>query len=98
MKKIISTPGAPRAIGPYSQAVCANGLLFLSGQIPLDPETGQLVEGGVEAQAERVLENLKAVLAAAGSSLSSTWKSRSRPSRVAVANSASSPAASSGTM
>lgn len=67
--KIISTEHAPRAIGPYSQAVVSNGFAFLSGQIPLDPATGQLVEGDVAAQTERVLENLKAVLAACGSSL-----------------------------
>lgn len=66
MKTIIATPNAPAAIGPYSQAVEANGLVFLSGQIPLDPATGQLVEGDVAAQAERVMLNLEAVLAAAG--------------------------------
>ncbi|SRR5579871_4446519 len=69
MKKIVSTDGAPKAIGPYSQAVVANGLAFLSGQIPLDPASGQMVEGDIAAQTERVLENLKSVLAAAGSSL-----------------------------
>ena len=57
---------APKAIGPYSQAVKHAGLVYLSGQIPLDPATGQLVEGDVEAQTERVLENLSAVLEAAG--------------------------------
>jgi 2-iminobutanoate/2-iminopropanoate deaminase len=62
----ISTPNAPAAIGPYSQAVHAGGLLFLSGQIPLDPATGQIVEGGIEVQVERVLDNISAVLAAAG--------------------------------
>ncbi len=67
--KTISTQHAPAAIGPYSQAVVSNGLAFLSGQIPLDPVTGHLVEGDVAAQTERVLENLKAVLAACGSSL-----------------------------
>ena len=69
MKTIISTDRAPKAIGPYSQAVVANGLVFASGQIPLDPATGILMEGDIAAQAERVLENLKAVLEAAGSSL-----------------------------
>ena len=66
MKKIISTPNAPAAIGPYSQAVEANGLVFTAGQIPLDPATGQMIEGDVVAQAERVMKNLEAVLAAAG--------------------------------
>ena len=69
MKKIISTEGAPKAIGPYSQAVVSNGMAFLSGQIPLDPATGLMVEGDIAAQTERVLENLKSVLEAAGSSL-----------------------------
>jgi 2-iminobutanoate/2-iminopropanoate deaminase len=69
MKNIISTEQAPKAIGPYSQAVIANGFAFLSGQIPLDPATNQLVDGGIAAQTERVLENLKRVLEAAGSSL-----------------------------
>jgi 2-iminobutanoate/2-iminopropanoate deaminase len=69
MKNIISTEQAPKAIGPYSQAVIANGFAFLSGQIPLDPATNQLIEGGIAAQTERVLENLKSVLEAAGSSL-----------------------------
>jgi len=64
--EIIATDKAPRAIGPYSQAVRHGGLLFLSGQIPLDPETGAMVEGGIEAQARRALDNLVAVLAAAG--------------------------------
>jgi 2-iminobutanoate/2-iminopropanoate deaminase len=69
VKKIVSTGHAPPAIGPYSQAVVANGFAFLSGQIPLDPSTGQLVAGDVAAQTERVLENLKAVLESCGSSL-----------------------------
>jgi 2-iminobutanoate/2-iminopropanoate deaminase len=68
-KKVISTPHAPQAIGPYSQAIVANGLAFLSGQIPLDPATGALIDGPIEAQTKRVLENLKAVLEASGSSL-----------------------------
>ncbi len=68
MKKPISTQSAPRAIGPYSQAVEARGerTVYLSGQIPLDPATGELVPGGIEEQTARVLENLGAVLAAAG--------------------------------
>jgi 2-iminobutanoate/2-iminopropanoate deaminase len=69
MKKIISTERAPKAIGPYSQAVISNGWAFLSGQIPLDPATNQIIEGGIGVQTERVLENLKSVLEAAGSSL-----------------------------
>jgi 2-iminobutanoate/2-iminopropanoate deaminase len=69
MKTIISTEQAPKAIGPYSQAVVANGWVFLSGQIPLDPATNQIITGDIAAQTERVLENLKSVLAAAGSSL-----------------------------
>jgi reactive intermediate/imine deaminase len=63
----ITTKDAPAAIGPYSQAVRAGGYVFLSGQIPLDPVTGQMVPGDVAAQAERVLKNLQAILAAAGS-------------------------------
>jgi 2-iminobutanoate/2-iminopropanoate deaminase len=69
MKIIISTEQAPKAIGPYSQAVISNGWAFLSGQIPLDPASNQIIEGGIAAQTERVLENLKSVLEAAGSSL-----------------------------
>jgi len=65
MKKVWRTEQAPAVIGPYSQAVEAGGFLFLSGQIPLDPATGQLVAGDVVAQTERVLDNLGAVLAAA---------------------------------
>jgi 2-iminobutanoate/2-iminopropanoate deaminase len=65
----IQTDRAPQAIGPYSQAIKANGFIFASGQIPLDPATMQIVEGGVEEQTERVLDNLKAVLESAGSSL-----------------------------
>jgi 2-iminobutanoate/2-iminopropanoate deaminase len=69
MKKIVATEKAPKAIGPYSQAVVHSGMAFLSGQIPLDPATGQLVEGDIAAQTTRVLENLKAVLEACGSGL-----------------------------
>src|ERR1700690_2208586 len=71
---IISTPNAPAAIGPYSQAVVSNGFAFLSGQIPLDPATGKIVDGDVAAQTERVLENLKAVLGACGPSLAGAAK------------------------
>lgn len=60
--KVINTTKAPAAIGPYSQAIAANGLLFTSGQIPVDPTTGFVVEGGIESQARMVMENLKAVL------------------------------------
>jgi 2-iminobutanoate/2-iminopropanoate deaminase len=74
MKKIISTNAAPQAIGPYSQAVVMNGFAFLSGQIPLDPSTNQMVEGDIAAQTERVLENLKGLLAACGSSLGQVVK------------------------
>ena len=68
-KTVIFTSLAPVAIGPYSQAVRANGFVFLSGQIPLDPKTQQVVEGDVAVQTERVLENLKGVVEAAGSSM-----------------------------
>jgi len=74
MKKTVATERAPRAIGPYSQAVISNGFVFLSGQIPLDPATNQLVEGGIAGQTERVLENLKAVLEASGCSLARVVK------------------------
>jgi len=66
-RKTVSTDRAPQAIGPYSQAIAGGGLLFLSGQIPLDPATGELVEGGITEQVTRVLDNLQAVLVAAGS-------------------------------
>lgn len=69
MREVIATPNAPQAIGPYSQAIRANGLVFVSGQIPLDPATGQLIEGGVAQQTERVLANLEAILKASGSAL-----------------------------
>jgi len=68
-KSAVSTPHAPAAIGPYSQAVQSAEMIYTSGQIPLDPATGQLVEGGIREQTTRVLENLKAVLAAARSDL-----------------------------
>ena len=69
MKEIVQTEHAPPAIGPYSQAIKSNGLVFASGQIPLDPATGQFVPGGIEEQTRQVLKNLSAVLEAAGSSL-----------------------------
>jgi len=65
-RRVVATDSAPRAIGPYSQAVVAGGFLFCSGQIPLDPESGILVSGTVADETRRVLENLRAVLAAAG--------------------------------
>ena len=70
----VHTPLAPAAIGPYSQAVKVNGMVFTSGQIALDPETGAVVEGGIREQTTRICENLKAVLAAAGSSLEKVVK------------------------
>jgi 2-iminobutanoate/2-iminopropanoate deaminase len=68
MRQAISSPAAPAAIGPYSQAIRAGNLLFLSGQIPLDPATGNLVEGGVEAQTLQVFKNIDAILKAGGTS------------------------------
>ncbi|MCB9914345.1 MAG: RidA family protein [Planctomycetes bacterium] len=73
-RRIVSTPHAPAAIGPYSQAVIAGGLVHCSGQIALDPTTGALVEGDVVVQAEQVLKNLGAVLEAAGTSLARALK------------------------
>ena len=70
----VHTPFAPAAIGPYSQAIKANGMVFTSGQIALDPETGAVVEGGIREQTTRICENLEAVLAAAGSSLEKVVK------------------------
>src|ERR1700719_4519546 len=74
MKKVISTESAPKAIGPYSQAVVANGFAFLSGQVAIDPATNQLVEGDIAVQTERALENMKALLDACGSSLGQVVK------------------------
>ena len=74
VKQIIETKSAPQAIGPYSQAVSANGFVFASGQIPIDPQTGEFVTGGVAEQTEQVLRNLAAVLEAAGSSLDKVVK------------------------
>jgi len=71
---MISTPHAPAAIGPYSQAIRSGNLLFLSGQIPLDPATGQLISGDITPQTERVLKNLAAILEAAGSGLDKVLK------------------------
>jgi 2-iminobutanoate/2-iminopropanoate deaminase len=73
-KQAISTPLAPAAIGPYSQAIRSGNLIFLSGQIPLDPQTGNIVEGDAAVQTARVLQNLSAILEAAGSSLGQVLK------------------------
>jgi 2-iminobutanoate/2-iminopropanoate deaminase len=73
-KEVIATSGAPAAIGPYSQAIRVQNLLFTAGQIPLDPATGKLVEGDIRVQTTRVLQNLEAVLTAAGSSLGNVIK------------------------
>jgi 2-iminobutanoate/2-iminopropanoate deaminase len=70
----ISTAGAPKAIGPYSQAITANGFLFTAGQVALDPSTGELVTGGIAEQTTRALDNLRAVLKAAGSGLNQVVK------------------------
>jgi 2-iminobutanoate/2-iminopropanoate deaminase len=69
VREVIATDRGPKAIGPYSQAVKANGFIFISGQIPLDPRTQELVEGDVARQTGRVMENLKGIVEAAGSSL-----------------------------
>ena len=74
MKDRVQTDSAPQAIGPYSQAINASGFVFASGQIPLDPATMQIVEGGIREQTERVMNNLSAVLQAAGSSLDQVVK------------------------
>jgi 2-iminobutanoate/2-iminopropanoate deaminase len=73
-KQVISTAQAPAAIGPYSQAIRSGNLVFVSGQIPIDPETGQVVEGDAAVQTGRVLQNLSAILQAAGSSLRQVLK------------------------
>jgi reactive intermediate/imine deaminase len=73
-REAISTPHAPAAIGPYSQAIKTGNLVFLSGQIPLDPATGTLVSGEIEVEARRVFDNLKAVAAAAGGTLDNAVK------------------------
>jgi 2-iminobutanoate/2-iminopropanoate deaminase len=75
MKKIISTPNAPAAIGPYSQAVESGNTLYISGQIPIDPAIGKLVEGDITVQTEQVMRNISAILSAAGYSLEDVVKS-----------------------
>jgi 2-iminobutanoate/2-iminopropanoate deaminase len=67
--QVVSTPGAPKAIGPYSQGIVAHGFVFTAGQIALDPASGEVVAGGIAEQTARVIENLRAILAAAGSGL-----------------------------
>jgi 2-iminobutanoate/2-iminopropanoate deaminase len=74
MKKVISTDQAPKAIGPYSQAIECNGLLFISGQIPIDPSTGAIVDGDIKIQTRRVLQNITAILEAAGYQLDDVIK------------------------
>lgn len=74
MRKALSTDNAPKAIGPYSQAIVHNGIAYLSGQIPLDPATNQLIEGDITAQTERVLQNLQAVLESCGASFATVLK------------------------
>src|ERR1700677_3776876 len=74
-KNIINTNHAPAAIGPYSQAVKAGNLLFVSGQIPLDPETGNIIIGGIESETHRVMKNIEAILEAAGCNFSRVVKS-----------------------
>ncbi len=74
MLEAILTENAPAPIGPYNQAIRAGGLLFCSGQIPLDPETGEIVPGGIEAQTRRVMQNIEAVLRAAGASFAQVVK------------------------
>lgn len=73
-KRAVESPDAPKAIGPYSQAIIANGFIFTAGQVGADPKTGTLVEGGIEAQTEQVLKNIEAVLKASGSSLNDVVK------------------------
>lgn len=75
MKRIISTNKAPDAVGPYSQAVEANGTLYISGQIPVDPATGKIVEGGITEQTAQVMKNIEAVLKSAGFTFSNVVKS-----------------------
>ncbi len=73
-KRAVEAPDAPKAVGPYSQAIVVNGFVFAAGQIGTDPKTGTLVEGGTEAQAEQVLKNIAAVLKASGSSMEDVVK------------------------
>lgn len=74
MKKVIFTDQAPKAIGPYSQAIESNGTLYISGQVPIDPATGMIIEGGIKEQTERVMNNIGAILQAAGYDFSNVVK------------------------
>ena len=75
MKKVIHTEHAPKAVGPYSQAIETNGTLYISGQIPIDPATGKIVEGGIKEQTEQVMKNIGAILKAAGYNFTDVVKS-----------------------
>jgi 2-iminobutanoate/2-iminopropanoate deaminase len=75
VRRVISTPDAPKALGPYSQAIKANGLVFVSGQVAIDPATGQVVAGDVNVQTERALKNVSAILRAAGTGLDKVVRS-----------------------
>ena len=75
MKKVISTTNAPQAIGPYSQAIEINGMLFISGQVPINPETGKIIEGGISEQTEQVMKNIEAILTEAGYTFNDVIKS-----------------------
>ncbi len=75
MKKVIFTAGAPAAIGPYSQAIEANGMLFISGQIPVNPETGKIADGGITGQTEQVMKNIDVILKEAGYAFADVVKS-----------------------
>ena len=75
MREVISTPNAPQAIGPYSQAIRANGLIFTSGQVAIDPATQQVISGDISAQTDRVLKNVSAILLVSGSSLDKVLRS-----------------------
>ena len=75
MKKVINTSNAPKAIGPYSQAIEANGMLFISGQIPIDPAIAKVVDGGIKEQTEQVMKNIEAILTEAGYTFADVIKS-----------------------
>jgi 2-iminobutanoate/2-iminopropanoate deaminase len=75
MKKVINTSNAPKAIGPYSQAIEANGMLFISGQIPIDPAIAKVVDGGIKEQTEQVMKNIEAILTEAGYTFANVIKS-----------------------
>ena len=75
MKRVIHTSKAPAAVGPYSQAIESNGLLFVSGQIPIDPATGKIVEGGIKEQTKQVMENISSILEEAGYNFKDVIKS-----------------------